>query len=207
MIWISNKYMLPGFKTKNIVLILFIGLCVSKCFSIPKYQVPGHDENTALIKLKYSYAMMLEGKNLRVDMLIKEGQDSKWARGYQKEYGKVSSINKPVLEIYAMKIRVGKMSLIKMNLDFHWTSQRMITETRTVNGQAQTTNRWVTDYHHRGCTMGVKFIPVKDKMYLLDYTNLDIDKGCILNAYEQIVESKGKFNLLPVGKPCNTNPC
>lgn len=193
--------MISKFKIKNILIISICGLCLSSCFSIPRYQAPGNNEHTAIIKLKYSYARMMDGKNLRVDMLIKEGKDGEWARGYQKEYGKVISINKPALEVTGMKIRTGKISVIKMNLEFHWTTQRMITETRTVNGQAQTANRWVTDYHRRGCSAGVEFLPVNNKLYLLDYTNPNIDKGCTLSAYEQILEDKGKFRLRIVGQP------
>ncbi|MEE8433304.1 MAG: hypothetical protein V3S64_00815, partial [bacterium] len=71
-----------------------------------------------------------------------------------------------------------------------------MTETKAERKQAW---EWVTTRDGRGCRDSVEIAPEKDGVYLLDYSNLNIDRDCTVQAYQQVSIAGGSFKLTAVG--------
>ncbi len=75
------------------------------------------------------------------------------------------------------------------------SKMKTVTEYETVR---KTVNEMVTKNFALSCTASMGFIPEKDAVYLADYSNLMVDKGCSIQVYQQLPEKDGKFKLVPV---------
>jgi hypothetical protein len=135
-----------------------------------------------------------------------------------------------VLEIHGARIRPAKAVTLEVRLDVFWQTQdwewtsrqhripitRQVTvreyDRRTKTYTTHTTT--VTDYvvetrperelvtrdHSQGCTAAVAFAPVRDEVYLLDYSNPEIRADCAVAAYRQQTNADGTFQLEPVAQ-------
>ena len=70
----------------------------------------------------------------------------------------------------------------------------------TKKNESVQVQEWVTTDHSRGCRASVKFTPDKNGVYLLDYANTNINRGCTVQAYRQVPIEGGRFKLSAVGK-------
>lgn len=170
------------------------------CLGLQKYKAPGGNEPRAFVKLQYATLNYLPGTDLYVQMTIQE-ENGKKLLAYEKSYGTLSkNLPTPKLETVSIPIHIDKPATFRMKLYFHWIIIQQYMETVYVNNSTRT--RWKTRpiHHTRGCEAAVRLLPKKNQLYLLDYSNQDIDKHCTIKAYRQSFSGKGKFKLLTTGE-------
>lgn len=180
------------------LVILITAMVLGACDT---YKPPLETEPHALLKLKYSYNSKLQGtlpvratvkeETLRVRATVKEGKN---------KHQSVLRMNQPVfgneVPLQAILIRPGIDTEIGTWLGFVWETDTSYTE---CDGKGQCRYITNTDYNERGCQQMTKFLPQEGKVYLLDYNNPNVDKGCDAKIYEQIPQNGGKFKLKSVG--------
>lgn len=169
-------------------------LTLSACaFSLP-YKPPQDNEPHALVKLKYTYSSIARGTSLGARMKIRHGgEKSSFRMGFKNSFGAAG--RKPPIPINAVKVHPGKPTDIQMAVYFYWYTTQMVTT--YVNNMPQMQTQQV--YHEKACTVQLSFTPKSGKVYLLDYNNPNVNKGCHAQAYEQIKLSSSKFKLKRIG--------
>jgi hypothetical protein len=133
-------------------------------------------------------------------------------------------------EIYTFRAHPGKPVTITTAMGLKYVTRRMenVEKTRRMSRNVYKTvyeydyssktskpvSRYVTEYydekytvqehvvrtHFVGCPASYTFIPEKDQIYLLDYSNLLVTSGCSAQAYTQETLKGGKFKLNPVAE-------
>lgn len=184
-------------KTKFIFIAAIAGSLILAGCGPRAYAPPKDKQAFALVKLKYSYSSIVSDTSLGTRAMIRHGgPKSGFMVVHRKSSGRVSKGRvRPKVPIESIKVHVGKATDIRMSVYFFWYTTE--TDTTYVNNVPQIQTRRV--YHERTCKVDVSFTPEEGKVYLLDYNNPNITKGCSAQAYEQIKRGKKKFKLKPVG--------
>lgn len=179
--------------------VLFFSGCVKP------YEPPKEGEPAALVKLQYTYASIRPGTTLRVSMAVREGgPEGDFAPAFQQDHGRMRRGQaSPEIPISAVRLRPQKGTVVSMRLGFWWTTQRWVTTTTRRGNQIITERRLVTDFHEVGCSSAMTFTPLKDHVYLMNFSNPNVNKDCALKGFEQVPAGEGKFRLTPVGKAWN----
>lgn len=171
------------------LVILISGTILGACAH--PYKPPMENEPHALLKLKYSYNSILPQATLHVRATVKEGKN---------EHQSALQIAPPVfgneVPLQTILIRPGIDTEIGTWLGFLWEEIRYYTDCDK-DGKCRRT--LYTNNEEKGCQQMTRFIPKEGKIYLLDYNNPNVDKGCDAKIYEQIPQTDGKFKLKPVG--------
>lgn len=185
-------------RIKTLVIVAAAVLLVSAC-GMRKYTPPKDNEPHAIIKLKYKYGAVAPGTTLGARMHIRHDAKSdkeSFAVAYNQSFGGVGDKKtNPDIPMTAVKVRPGKKTDARMAVYFYWYTTQ--TYTTYVNNRPQTQTTQV--YHELACTTQLSFTPQAGKIYMLDYSNPNVDKDCNANAYEQIQQAGGKFKLVKVG--------
>lgn len=177
---------------------VLIVITLSACSFISPYKPPEGNEPYALVKLKYSYSSVVHGTTLGARMKIRHGgEKASYQMGYNGNFGAIGRKGSPNprIPINAVKVHVGKPTDVQMAVYFYWYTTQ--TFTTFVNNVPQVQTQQV--YHEKSCTVQMSFTPKSGKVYLLDYNNPNVSKGCHAQAYEQIKLSAKKFKLKRVG--------
>lgn len=173
-------------------------LAVSACaFTLP-YKPPQGNEPYALLKLKYSYSSVVRGTTLGARLKIRQGGEKESFRmGFNNTFGAIGrrGNRNPRIPINAIKVHVNKPTDVQMAVYFYWYTTQTITT--FVNNVPMVQTQQV--YHEKACTVQMSFTPHAGKVYLLDYNDPNVNKGCHAQAYQQIKLSAKKFKLKPVG--------
>lgn len=171
---------------------LLVVSCGPQAYAPPKEKQP-----FALVKLKYSYSSVVKGTSLGARAMIRHGgPKSDWMVAHRKSYGVVRKGSaRQKIPIESIKVHVGKPTDVQMAVYFFWYTTQ--TYTTYINNIPQIQTRQV--YHERTCKVDVNFTPQQGKVYLIDYNNPNVTKGCNGKAYQQIKRANGKFKLKPVG--------
>lgn len=188
----------------NAIKFLFVGMIVlgtlSGCGTMSAYEPPKEKQPYALVKLKYKYSGVKPNTTLGARMAIRHGarsENDNYYSAFNKNYGLVKDEStKPKIAIEALKIHPGEKTDVQMAVYFYWYTTH--TYTTYVNNMPMVQTQQV--YNEVACTSDMSFTPEAGKIYLLDYTNPNIDRDCRASAYEQIKLKNGKFELKPVAK-------
>jgi len=185
------KHLLPGV----LALMMLVG-----CSTMSAYEPPKEKQPHALVKLKYKYTDVKPDTTLGARMMIRHGarkDDDDYYRAFNKNYGVVKADStKPKIAIEALKVHPGEKTDVKMAVYFYWYTTHSYTT--YVNNMPMVQTQQV--YNEAACTSDISFLPKAGKVYLLDYTNPNIDRDCRATAYEQIKLKDGKFKLKPVAR-------
>lgn len=187
---------------------LFWGLLalvtLAGCSTMSAYEPPKEKQPHALVKLKYKYTDVKPDTTLGARMMIRHGarqDDDDYYNAFNKSYGVVKEESpKPKIAIEAMKVHPGDKTDVKMAVYFYWYTTQSYTT--YVNNMPMVQTQQV--YNEVACTSDLSFLPKAGKVYLLDYTNPNIDRDCRATVYEQIKRENGKFELKPVARSQKT---
>jgi len=184
---------------------LFIGVVISLgmlsgCGIMSAYEPPKDKEPYALVKLKYKYSAVKPGTSLGARMNIRHGaksEDDAFYSAFNKTYGMVQNKSTaPKIGIEALKIHPGKKTDMQMAVYFYWYTTQ--TFTTYVNNVPMVQTQQV--YNEVACTTQLSFTPQAGKVYLVDYSDPNIDRDCRASAYEQRKLKSGKFKLKRVAR-------
>lgn len=179
--------------------IISLGI-LSGCGMMSAYEPPKDKEPYALVKLKYKYSAVKPGTTLAARMAIRHGaksDDDSYYSAFNKSYGVVQKkSNAPKIAIEALKIHPGKKTDMQMAVYFYWYTTQ--TYTTYVNNMPMVQTQQV--YNEVACTAKLTFTPQAGKVYLLDYTNPNVERDCRASAYEQRKLRNGKFKLKRVAR-------
>lgn len=171
---------------KHLKLPLLAGMLLALAGCGPsKFQPPLDKEPHAVLKLKFKYQGIAAGTTVGARMYIREGAKSKSAPfevAYNQSIGQVVAHSKNLdIPMAAVNVHPGKKTDIQMAVYFYWytTESYMI----MVNNAPQWQTRQV--YHERACTAQMSFTPENGHVYLIDYSNPEVDHDCRANVYLQ----------------------
>jgi hypothetical protein len=166
-------------------------------------------------------------ESVKVALYLHEG-DERYIAYSQTYDAAFATVEPVALEIHGARIRPGNAAAFEVRLSVFWQTQdwEWVTRQYRIPVSRQVTTReynpatksyttrttTVTDFvietrqerelvtrdHEQGCTAAVAFAPVKDGVYLLDYTNPEIAADCAVLAYRQQAKEDGSFQLEPV---------
>lgn len=182
-----------------------IGLgMLSGCMTMKPYEPPKDKEPYALVKLKYKYSAVKPGTTLGARMNIRHGaksDDDRYASVFNKSFGQVQDKSTaPKIATEAVKIHPGKKTDMQMAVYFYWYTTQ--TYTTYVNNMPMVQTQQV--YNEVACTADLSFTPQAGKVYLVDYTNPNIDRDCRATAYDQQKLKNGEFKLVRVAQSKST---
>lgn len=188
-------------KTIKFSLLLAIALMsLSGCTTMSAYEQPTEKQPHALVKLKFKYTDVQPGTTLGARMMLRHGakkENDKYYSGFNKSYGVVKDEStKPKIATEALKVHPGEKTDVKMAVFFYWYTTQ--TYTTYVNNRPMMQTQQV--YNELACTSDLSFQPEAGKVYLLDYSNLNIDRDCSATAYEQSQLNNGEIKLTPVAR-------
>ncbi|MGD8546899.1 MAG: hypothetical protein PVJ10_02950 [Thiohalophilus sp.] len=168
------------------------------------YEQPKDKEPYALVKLKYKYSAVKPGTTLGARMQIRHGaksDDDKYSSAFNQSYGPVKNKSSaPKIATEAIRVHPGKKTDMQVAVYFYWYTTQ--TYTTYVNNVPMVQTQQV--YNEASCTADLSFKPEAGKVYLVDYTNPNIDRDCRASAYEQRKLNNGKFKLVRVAKSRET---
>lgn len=174
-------------------------LLLSAC-GMSQYTPPQANESHAILKLKYKYSATYPGAALGARMFVRHDATSdsdSFASAYNQTFGSVGDKKtNPDIPMTSVNVHPGKKTDVRMAVFFYWYTTQ--TYTTYVNNRPQLQTTQV--YNERACTVEVSFTPKAGKIYMLDYSNPNVDKDCRAHAYEQIPQAGGKFKLVKVGQ-------
>jgi len=182
----------------RLVVVALLALVVSACAFTAPYKPPEGNEPYALLKLKYSYSSVVRGTSLGARMKIRHGgEKDSFKMGYNQGFGAIGRKggHNPRIPISAVKVHVNKPTDVQMAVYFFWYTTQMITT--YVNNVPMVQTQQV--YHEKSCTVQLSFTPHAGKVYLLDYNDPNVSKGCHAQAYQQIKLGAKKFKLKRIG--------
>lgn len=174
-----------------------VSILLTAC-SVAPYQPPQDKEPHALLKLKFKYSEVVPGATLGTRMYVRhdaQSDDDGFQVALNKSHGGVTKTARPDIPMTAVKVHPGKKTDLNMAVYFFWYTTQ--TYTTMINNMPQVQTQQV--YHERACTVRVSFTPKAGKVYLVDYSSPNLDRGCTGNAYEQAPQGGGQFKLLKVG--------
>ena len=173
---------------------------LSACGFMSAYEPPKDKQPYALVKLKYKYNNVMPGTTLGARMAIRhdaKSKDDSFFRAFNKSYGTIhDKKTRHNIPMEGIKIHPDKKTDINLAVYFYWYTTQ--TYTTYVNNMPMVQTRQV--YNEKACTAELSFVPKEGQVYLLDYTNPNIDRGCKATAYQQTKLKNGKFNLKRVAK-------
>lgn len=184
---------------------LFVGglialVMLTGCMTMSAYEPPKDKEPYALVKLKYKYSAVKPGTTLGARMNIRHGAKSdnaKYSSAINKSYGQVrDKSTAPKIATEAVKIHPGEKTDMQLAVYFYWYTTQ--TYTTYVNNTPMVQTQQV--YNEVACTADLSFTPTTGKVYLVDYTNPNVDRDCRATAYEQQKLQNGKFKLIRVAR-------
>lgn len=177
---------------------------LSGCMTMKPYEQPKDKEPYALVKLKYKYSAVKPGTTLGARMQIRHGaksDDDKYFSAFNQSYGPVQNKSSaPRIATEAIRVHPGKKTDMQVAVYFYWYTTQ--TYTTYVNNVPMVQTQQV--YNEASCTADLSFKPEAGKVYLVDYTNPNIDRDCRASAYEQRKLNNGKFKLVRVAKSRET---
>ena len=185
---------------RKIALLFITTLAVSGCSMMSAYEPPIEKEPFALLKLKFKYTSVKANTSLGARINIRhdaQSKDDSFYSAFNKTYGVVQNKKtSPKIPMEAIKIHPGKKTDIDMAVYFFWYTTQ--TYTTFVNNVPMVQTQQV--YNEAACTSQISFTPRAGKIYLLDYTNPNINRDCKAIAYNQTKLKNGKFKLKRVAK-------
>ncbi len=178
-------------------------LALSAC-GPTKYEPPKDNEAHAVLKLKYKYQGIAANTTVGARMYIRHDAKSKsdsYQYAYNQSFGLVTANgHNPEIPMTAVNVRPGKPTDVQLAVYFFWYTTQ--TYTVMVNNVPQFQTRQV--YNERACTAEVSFTPQAGQVYLLDYSDPEVDRDCTANAYLQAHQSGNRFKLEKVASSAAT---
>jgi hypothetical protein len=172
-------------------------LAVSAC-GPTKYEPPKDDQPHAVLKLKFKYQAIAPGTTVGARMYIRHDAKSKsdaFEYAYNQNFGEVNTNgHNPEIPMTAVNVRPGKTTDVQLAVYFFWYTTQ--TYTVMVNNVPQFQTRQV--YNERACTAQLTFTPEAGQVYLLDYSDPEVDRDCMANAYQQGRPHGNHFKLAKV---------
>lgn len=188
-------------KIKRFIPLVFLAAAIlSGCNMVSIYEPPKDKEPYALLKLKFKYSGVLPNTTLGARMNIRHDAKSDSDSFYSalnNSYGVIQNKKtRHKIPMEGIKIHPGKKTDMQMAVYFYWYTTQ--TYTTFINNVPMVQTQQV--YNEEACTAQVSFTPQAGKVYLLDYTNANINDGCKATAYKQTKLKNGKFRLKLVAK-------
>lgn len=181
---------------KKILLVVSIVALVSAC-GLTTYKSPEDGQPYALVKLKYSFDEIMPQAELGTRLGIKPGDKRGiYKSAFDTTYGFVNTSNITSTPLEAIKVHPDQNIDLKMAVYFYWYTT--YTYTTYINGVPQTNT--TQQYNEVRCDAFMNFTPENGKVYLIDYTQIDLKKQCDAIVYEQVPVADGKFKMKQIAK-------
>lgn len=180
--------------------LVLAGLMLVGC--VAPYKAPKENEPHALLKLQYKYTEVSPGKTMKVAMAIMEGKDENFRSGFNQNIGFVRNATFfTEVPINTVRVRPGMNTVLRMGLAFWWTTSSTSYQCSSDSKGRQTCrNVTTTIYHEVGCYANTQFDPELNKIYLVDFNSLRVQKDCTATVFEQTPTADKQFQLQAVSR-------